>query len=166
MSTVAYGALTARRKLSPQGTTKQSNPPGIGAWADSFTALVPAEVLVLHEYMVPLFADGTKITSREWALFCLLVLLVMSVVFYLAGIWLQGKRIFKVTDVGRLALVWLALVCWMLTQQPSALDAFWVPPNALRYVGVPLFAILLGLGAGILGANGADEASPSNFEAR
>jgi hypothetical protein len=168
MSTVAYGALTARRKLSPAGTTKQLNPPGIGVWADSFTALVPAEVLVLHEYLVPLFAEGTEITSPAWALFTLLVVFGMSVVFYVAGMLLQAKRIFKVTDVGRLFLVWLALVCWMLTQQPSALDAIYVPSNTLRYVGVPIVAILLGLGAGILGANGADEASPdtNNFEAR
>ena len=165
MSTVAYGALTARRKLS-EGDTKKSNPPGIGIWADSFTALVPAEVLVLHEYMVPLFADGTEITSRAWAVICLLILVVMSVVCYLPGLWLQAKRIFKGTDVGRLVLVWLALVCWMLTQQPSALDAIWVPPNELRYIGVPVVAILLGLCAGILGANGAEEAPPRNFQAR
>jgi len=165
VSTVAYGALTARRKLS-DGNTKQLNPPGIGVWADSFTALVPAEVLVLHEYMVPLFADGTEIISRAWALICLLVVFVMSVVFYVSGMWLQATRIFKATDVGRLVLVWLALGCWMLTQQPSALDAFWVPPGGLRYIGVPIIAILLGLGAGILGADGAAKASPSDFEAR
>jgi hypothetical protein len=167
MSTVAYGALTARRKLS-EGDTRKQKPPGIGGWADSFTALVPAEVLVLHEYMVPLFWDGTEIISQAWALICLLVVLVMSVVFYVSGMWLQASKIFKVTDVGRLLLVWLALGCWMLTQQPSALDAFWVPPWQLRYLGVPLIAILLGVFAGILGAEGAEKASPSamGFEAR
>jgi hypothetical protein len=165
MSTVAYGALTARRKLS-EGDTKRGKPPAIGIWADSFTALVPAEVLLLHEYLLLYFADGTEITSVAWARICLGLVFFLSLVFYVAGMWIQAKRIFKLGDVGRLFLVWLALVCWMLTQQPSALDAFWVPPSEVRYIGVPLLAILLGLGAGILGANRADEAPPSNFEAR
>src|SRR5215208_7295868 len=55
MSTMAYGAVTGRRKRSPSGKTKgtatdpkENWPPGLETWVDSFTALVPGEVLVLH----------------------------------------------------------------------------------------------------------------------
>jgi hypothetical protein len=166
MSTVAYGSLTARRKLS-EGDTRRNSPPGIGVWADSFTALVPAEVLVFHEFMLPLFADGTEIISQGWALICLVGVFVLSLLFYGVGILLQAKKaILKGPDVWRIGLVWGALVCWILTQQPSALDAFFDPPMKWVYFGVPFAAIVLGLFAGLRGAYGAEDASNDAFEVR
>jgi hypothetical protein len=62
MSTLAYAALTTRRKEASPGTSSNAaavdadNPkagkPGVGTWVDTAAALVPAEVLAVTAFLI------------------------------------------------------------------------------------------------------------------
>jgi hypothetical protein len=156
MSTVLYGALTERRNTSaPRESTKEKT--GINTYVDALAALVPVEVLALHAAILELTTtseegeggeDATTITepgTLEWVFWALLGL---SVVLYVLGL--------RHRPVGwgwlRLAIPPLALLGWMLVQNPSAFDV--VDPglgSADKAAIAAIGAVLLGALAALLG---------------
>jgi hypothetical protein len=145
MSTMAYGAVTGRRKRSPSGKTKgtatdpkENWPPGLETWVDSFTALVPGEVLVLHGVALYLWTDGTKITNKWWLFGSFFGLVAACVLFYFLG---QGWGARDRYDVGRVGVTVAAFLGWSLAQKPSALDAV-LPVNVGERPRIVLIAVI------------------------
>jgi len=151
MSSMVYGALTGRRKRSPENKTTKEKAPGLGLWVDSFAAVVPAEVLVLHAYVLKACTDGTQITHKGALALSFYALLIACAVFYCLGQWSQGKwriqdsAVWDRWDVPRLFIVELAFFGWMMAQKPSALDAAWpMMPDILKIIGLPFLAVFVG----------------------
>ena len=84
MSTYLYGAMQKKRKQAEKGTSKEEEPPGISTYLDMLAALVPAEMLALHTFLLGLFTKSretsegtiTKITDQPalfWSFWALVV---------------------------------------------------------------------------------------------
>jgi hypothetical protein len=176
MSTLAYGALTRKRKQAPRGKSKGAAddpkndwPPALKPWVDTLTALVPAEALVAHAYVMNGYRDG--ILGASWIQIAFWVLPIVCVVAYFIGerrthgfegtLGLGGLNGW---DVIRGFVVPLgAYYGWMLAQNRSILDLY-CPVSVVcpvtetkRYLVVPLMALILGYIAGWPGADKADK---------
>lgn len=166
MSTVAYGALTRRRKRSPSGTTRgttkeaeQDYPPGLGIWTDTFAALVPGEVLVIHAWILPSYAQGTVITNADGLAKWFWVLLGLCIVFYAVGqIIDSGFRGFDGWDLLGIVATLAAFVAWMMVQTPSALDAVLDLSAPTKHSLVPIVGAVVGTLAALARAYYADQA--------
>lgn len=90
MSSVAFGALTTRRELSPSGTSKSTQPPGLNGYIDILAGLVPAEVLAIHAIVLSIVATSksqgqTQITDSTTARWAFWLLLALSAVLFVLG---------------------------------------------------------------------------------
>lgn len=90
MSSVAFGALTTRRELSPSGTSKSARPPGLNGYIDILAGLVPAEVLAIHAIVLSIAATSnsqgqTHITDATTARWAFWMLLALSAVLFVLG---------------------------------------------------------------------------------
>jgi hypothetical protein len=122
------------------------------SYIDSMAALVPAEVLALHAAITALAIkteNGTTTitdpTTLRWAFYALIIL---SVVFYIAGrrITAQIDKRPDRSDWVRMAIPPLAFIAWMMLQKATAFDA--VAPglgDVPRYTTALLIAAILGL---------------------
>lgn len=168
VSTLAYGALTRKREAASAGTSTTTAPPAVKTYVDALTALVPAEVLALHAFII----DGTTETKKnaagesvttitdpgtlKWVFW---VLLGVTVVFYLGA---HKRRYWDVWDVPRALVPPAAFVLWMILQKTTAFDAVWpdaLPGGARQAIGA-IGAVVLGLIAGRLGVKADQEPPP------
>jgi hypothetical protein len=154
MSTLAYAVLTTKRMMAPPGTSRESSPPGVKSYVDALAALVPAEVLALHNVIL---AVTTKTTKNEngksitviteprtlfWAFFGLLLL---SIVLYVLP-RLRSQEKWEPLDFLRAAIPPLAFVAWTMLQRATAFDAVWPQLADAPRTTIALFAaVLLGL---------------------
>ena len=60
MSTLLYGAMQRKRKDATPGTSKSGQPPGVNTYLDALAALVPAEMLALHTFLLGLFTKTSE----------------------------------------------------------------------------------------------------------
>jgi hypothetical protein len=169
MSSTAYGALSRKRKQSPRGKSKGVDnwPPALKPWVDTITALVPAEALVAHAYVMDGYRDGHL--GMPWIKVAFYVLPIVCIVAYFIGErsnhgfegllgGLDGWDFVRgvVVPVG-------AYFGWMLAQYKSLLALYcpvlFICPvtEAKRYLLVPVIAIILGFIAGWPGATQADQ---------
>lgn len=165
MSTLAYGALTAKRKRADAGKSTTSESPGVSTYVDTMAALVPAEVLAAHALIlakVTTTEEGgeaavTTITDPavlEWVFWALVALS--------AGLYVVAQRAkWQRLDCVRVVVPPAAFVVWTMLQKTTAFDA--VAPalgeNA-RWAIAILGAIVLGGMATVL-AMKADSNPPS-----
>jgi len=153
MSTLAYAALTNRRDASQPGTSTTTSAPGVRAYIDALSALVPAEVLTLHALILPTTTatkiEGgqtrTVITEPQTLKWSFGALILLSVGLYVVPRLRKWDRL----DFVRAAVPPAAFVTWTMLQRSTAFDA--VAPamaSAPRTVVALFAAVLLGLVAG------------------
>jgi hypothetical protein len=168
MSTVAYGALTEARKTTPAGTVNREA--GLGTYIDILAALVPAEVIAAHAFILTLATKTVKdakghsavtitqkgaLTGTFWAL------LVLSVLLFFAGRWLKGggKPFDWRWDILRLLIPPAAFVAWTMIQKNTAFDAISSWHGDQRAIVAVLIAVFLSFLAGALSVQ-ADRQNP------
>jgi hypothetical protein len=160
MSTLAYGALTETRRQAQPGTSSTTTP-GLGTYIDIFAALVPAEVLAAHAFILTLATSTEKdnaghdvvvITERGALRATFWVLLVMSAVLFMVGRWLkQGGQPFDWRwDFVRILVPPTAFFGWTLIQKNTAFDAISSWHGNERAIIAVLGALVLSLVAGLL----------------
>lgn len=168
MSTLAYGAVCRKRAEATQDQSTTTEPPGVKTYVDALAALVPAEVLVLHAFMVELTtstkkAGGVAVTTIDDAATLkatFWVCIALSIVFFVAA----RRGAWKKLDVVRAVIPAAAFVLWTVVQKSTAWDA--VSPDSLSEGGRALIgaagALVLGLLAARLGVQ--LDKSPSQRE--
>jgi hypothetical protein len=163
MSALAYGALTRKREEAAPGTSTKEGQPGLGTYVDALAALVPAEVLAAHAFILTFTTttvtaeDGTKSTSITspdtlkwvwWALF------VVPAILYALG---HFARNWDRWDWLRMLIPSAAFAGWSMGTQTSAFDAVSDWSAATRYAIVVIGALVLGAVAGALGGKASDK---------
>jgi hypothetical protein len=169
MSSTVYGAISRKRDEAAADTSKTAQPPAISTYADTLTALVPAEVLAVYEgVLVSLTIRSEEnqagalemtITNPTLLLIGSLVLVFVSIAFYWAGQQFKGWG--QPINWVRMLMPPIAFIIWMVLQTPSAFDVLW--PNVdqgWRVFGAVIGALLLGLLTAWL-ANWADKEQPN-----
>jgi hypothetical protein len=166
MSTIVYGALERKREEALPNTSSSEEPPGLTAYVDALSALVPAEVLALHAALLPLTTTTVENQAGEvmttitepgalrlvfWGLF------ILCFVFYLAG---HQATNWDRWDNVRMFIPALAFIGWTMAQKSTAFDAVWPDlSDAYRSIIAAFGAVLLGLVAAAL-AQTADQQQP------
>lgn len=169
MSALAYGALTETRKKAQKGTSTTTQP-GLGTFIDVLAALVPAEVLAAHAFILTLATESVTttdgqssvvITEERGLKWTFWILAVMSVALFVAGRWLKPnrKRFDWRWDLCRLAVPPLAFVGWTMIQKNTAFDAVFDWSGNERAIFAVLGAVVLGFAAGLLSVR-ADREDP------
>ena len=172
MSTLAYGALTRKREEAPSGTSTTDAAPGVKTYVDALTALVPAEILALHAFIISNTTTTEKndagesvttITDPQTLKWVFWALLILSVVLYLGA---HQAQYWDFWDLPRALIPPAAFVLWTILQKTSAFDAIW--PDALSDGGRvsigAIGAVALGVIAARLGVT-ADKAAPKPAKA-
>ena len=90
MSTVAFGALTTRREISPSRESTSNQPPGVSSYVDTLAALVPAEVLAIQALILSIVtatsgAGRTTVTDPGTLRVAFWLLVALSAVLYVLG---------------------------------------------------------------------------------
>jgi hypothetical protein len=171
MSTLAYAALTTKRKEAKPGFSASTSPPGVKGYVDALAALVPAEVLTLHgvilSYTTRTQQDqaGNSVTAitdpgpLRWSFFGLIV---VSVVLYSV----PRVRTWDRLDFVRMIIPAAAFVAWTMLQRATAFDAICPQCGNASRTSIALFcAVLLGVLANQL-AYSADRKSPAQKEGK
>ncbi len=84
MSTLLYGAVTAQRRATESGESKNEKAPGLGTYVDTVAALVPAEILAANAALLPIMSSTAEV---------------------------NGEPVTTITDPGTLKVVfWLSIV--------------------------------------------------------
>ncbi len=168
MSTLAYATITARREKAPPGTSMTpgavapgapgaatAGGPGIGAWIDAATALVPAEVLAVHAFLIQQVTSTTQdaaghpvatISSVGNAQVLFWVLLALSAAIYVAAHVKSWDR----WDFVRMLIPAAAFVLWSTLQNGTAFDAVASWSEFTRYLIGVIGVIGLGYLARVL----------------
>ncbi len=152
MSSLAYGALTRKRKEAAGGTSTEENAPGVKTYVDALAALVPAEVIAVHAivigYAVEVEEGSSTISAPEQLAFFFWLLVLLAPVFFLAGL----QQMPKGWDWVRLLIPAVAFFGWTLLQPLTAFDgvAPQFNPDWRWAIGLAI-ALVLGLVAGALG---------------
>jgi hypothetical protein len=124
MSTLAYAQLTNMRDLAAPGTSSTTSP-GVGTYADTLAALVPAEVLSVHALVISatteMMNDGTVITDMPTLRLAFWGFILVSIGFYIVPRWFGGRL--DRLDVIRVLIPPLAFVGWTMLQRTTAFDA-------------------------------------------
>ena len=137
MSSLAYGALTRKRAEAPKGMSTATAPPGVKTYVDALAALVPAEVLALHAFMVEVTTDTKKIGGRSvtaitdpgalkatfWVCIAIAILL-----FAFGRAGTRPDR-WRGLDFARAVVPAVAFVLWCILQKSTAWDA--ISPDTL-----------------------------------
>jgi hypothetical protein len=126
MSTFAYAALTSARERAGLGVPPNAAGSPASEYVDVLAALVPAEVLTLHAFVVSatttVTGTTTTITNVKVLAWMFWVLIALALLFY-AG----GRRFAKKwdrLDRWRMLIPPLAFVCWTMLQRTTAFDGF------------------------------------------
>ena len=90
MSTVAFGALTTRREISPSRKSTSNEPPGLSSYVDTLAALVPAEVLAIHALIISIVTKSgpngqATVTDPGTLRVAFWLLVALSAVLYVLG---------------------------------------------------------------------------------
>jgi hypothetical protein len=161
MSSLVYGAVTRKRDEAPQGASTKTAPPGVKTYVDALAALVPAEVLALHAFMLEATTETNKvrgkavttITDPDTLQATFWVCIGLAVLLFVVGRLVSMKRNWEKSDFARAALPAAAFVLWAILQKSTAWDA--VSPDSLsegmRALIGAAGAIVLGLAAAGLG---------------
>lgn len=174
MSTLAYATLTARRQAAPRGTSMDpkavvagasaAGKPGVGAWIDAATALVPAEVLAVHAFLIQQVSTTSKdaaghpvftIANPGNARLLFWILVVLSSAIYLGA----HVKTFQRWDLVRMLIPPAAFLLWSALQNGTAFDAVASWSQFTRYLVGVIGVIVLGYAAKVL-AYKADEQTP------
>jgi hypothetical protein len=148
-----YSALTTRREEATPGTSDnaeavdpendKAGKPGVTMWIDAAAALVPAEVLAAHAFLITAVSESradpttgdpvTVITNVGNAQILFWALLGVSLVVYVIGhVGSWGNW-----DYVRMFIPPIAFFLWMILQTGTAFDAVADPDEFIRYlVGV------------------------------
>jgi len=151
MSTILYGALTEKRQEAMPGTSDSTSAPGLKNYLDGVAALVPAEVLGAHAFLVSITTETvndphgkavTTITEPGTLVFVFWALIVVAIALYAAG---HGLKNWSGMDYVRMLIPPAAFVLWTMLQRSTAFDAVGsgladAPRTAIAVIG----AILLG----------------------
>jgi hypothetical protein len=170
MSTLVYGAVTRKRDEAPQDESTGTAPPGVKTYVDALAALVPAEVLALHAFIVEISTDTVKVKGKAVttitdpstleAMFY--VGIGLSVLLFAAGRISIAKITWEPLDWVRMLIPAAAFVGWTIVQKSTAWDA--VSPDSLsdgtRALIGAAGAIVLGLLAAGLGTK-LDRSAPT-----
>lgn len=166
MSTLLYGALTEKRQEAVPGTSASTSAPGVKNYLDSMAALVPAEVLGAHAFLISITtrtennARGeavTTIVEPQTLVFVFWGLIVVAIALYIAG---HGLKNWSRLDYVRMLISPVAFVFWTMLQRSTAFDAVGTNvPDAPRTAIAVIGAILLGILATSLSRK-ADEQLP------
>jgi hypothetical protein len=161
VSTLAYAQVEKLREAAPAGTSTTTAAPKTRTWLDVVVALVPAEVLAVHAFVISEFtktsettdADGEAVTQTvienesalQWAFW---LLIFAAVALYL----IQKKGTLGLIDVVKAAIPAFAFVLWTMLQQNTAFDAVVSDiDEGVRTVVAVVGAVLLGALAQRLG---------------
>ena len=151
MSTILYGTLTEKRQEAMPGTSNSTSAPGLKNYLDGVAALVPAEVLGAHAFLISLTTETmnntqgeavTTITEPGTLVFVFWALIVVAIALYAAG---HGLKNWARLDYVRMLIPPTAFVLWTMLQRSTAFDAVGsgltdAPRTAIAVIG----AILLG----------------------
>ncbi len=169
MSSMLYGAISAKREAAPAGQSTDTSAPGVGTYIDALAALVPAEVLGLHAIILSFCTKtnngATEITESSTLKWAFWVLLVLATLLFAAGRW-QAKAPGVKSPVLLMTLVQAvipaaAFVAWTMLLKVSAFDAVasGLATGARDTIAV-VAAVVLGVIAGLLGYK-LNQASPN-----
>jgi len=124
MSTLAYQALTKRRDEAQPGTSDDTKP-GVGKYVDALAALVPAEVLAAHAFVLTITTKSdasenatTTVTDPGSLRVGFWLLLVASACLYI----FPKIRQLEPWDAVRVFIPPFAFAMWTVIQTPSAFD--------------------------------------------
>jgi hypothetical protein len=167
MSSLLYGAISAKREAADANTSTTTSP-GVSTYVDALAALVPAEVLGLHAIVISFCtktsetakgAGGTPVTeiteptTLKWAFWALLVL---ATILFIAGRWTAKTSGVKSPNIPLTLVQGLipaaAFVGWTMLQKTSAFTA--VDPGlatGARETIAVISAVVLGVLAAALG---------------
>ena len=156
MSSLAYGAVTRKRAEAPAGASTKTAPPGVKTYADALAAIVPAEVLGLHAFIVELATetkkvDGkavTTITDPGTLQVTFVVCIILSIVLFVAGRLTANKGKWEKWDYVRALIPAVAFVLWAILQKSTAWDA--VSPDFLTEGMRALIGAAGAVGLGII----------------
>jgi hypothetical protein len=161
MSALVYGAVTRKRDEAAAGDSTKTAPPGVKTYVDALAALVPAEVLVLHAFMVEVTTetkkvDGeavTTITDPDALAATFWVCIFLAILLFFFGRMAINNRHLEKSDVLRGLIPAAAFVLWAILQKSTAWDA--VSPDSLSEGSRALIgaagALVLGGFAALLG---------------
>lgn len=128
MATLAYAIRTEQREDSPSGTSESTGKPGSSTWIDAMAALVPAEVLAAHAFILTLTTkttdtpgdeDVTTITDPGLLKGVFWALLALAAALYV----IKKIKSFHGWDYARAVLPAAAFVLWSMLTPSSAFDA-------------------------------------------
>lgn len=172
MSTIAYARLTNIRDDADPKRKPEETKPGVGSYVDTVAALVPAEVLTLHAFLLSFTtetktdADGmvaTVITEPGTLGNSFWALIVLSIILYLLA---RGKAHVNKFDWIRLAVPPLAFIAWTMLQKATAFDAAFPQMPAAPRTAVAVFgAVLLGAIAAWLSRTASQSKPPAQATA-
>jgi hypothetical protein len=169
MSTFAYGALTRKREESAPGTSTTGDAqgkPGIGTYADTLAALVPAEVLAAHAFVLTFTTktmkgiggkETTTVTDMGTLKWVWYALVAVTVLLYVLG---HGKR-WDRWDLLRVLIPPAAFAGWTMAQQVSAFTAVASWSTNTRYALVAVGTVALAAAAATLGMKADAKPAPS-----
>jgi hypothetical protein len=163
MSSFVYGAVTRKRVQAESGASTGAQAPGVKTYLDTLAALVPAEVLAFHAFMVEESTDTKKVGGKAITTITdagalkatFFVCIGLSIALFLFGRLGSSdpNKGWKPSDYLRLAIPPLAFVLWTIVQKSTAWDA--VAPDKLSEAYRALIggagAVVLGGAAALLG---------------
>lgn len=169
MSAFLYGDVTKKRLAADSEQSTNQEPPGVGTYLDTFTALVPAEVLAAQAVITGLVVeettkDGTAATMIAYPTvvkLSFIALLVVSSALYLLGL---GQRP-RGWDFVRMLIPPIAFAGWTALQPHTFFDVVYpdfagVPAN----VSAVVVALVLAVVANRLGTVADQSTPPSGQE--
>lgn len=156
MSTIAYANLTNKREVAQPDKSTAQEPPGMRTYIDAFAALVPAEVLTLHGFIISYTTkisqdvtpkDGTKVVTTisdpGTLSFAFWGLIALSMAFYVGPRLLA--RMWDKLDWIRALIPPLAFTGWTMLQRTTAFDAaFPIVSGSQRTVSALFLGVILG----------------------
>jgi hypothetical protein len=169
MSSMLYGAISAKREAAPAGQSTNASAPGVGTYIDALAALVPAEVLALHAIILSFCTKtnngATEISEPSTLKWAFWVLLVLATLLFIAGRWQAKAPGVKspalLTTLIQAVIPAAAFVAWTMLLKVSAFDAVasGLAVGARDTIAV-IAAVVLGVIAALLGYK-LDKAAPN-----
>lgn len=130
MSSLAYGTLTRKREEATPRSSSSSESPGFFPYVDAFSALVPAEVIIALQTLLPYVSESTEsissmtltITDASALKFGVVCLAAVSSLLYVVGRLRGGPR-FNRYDIPRAAIPPAAFCGWLLLEHPEVISS-------------------------------------------
>lgn len=172
MSTIAYAVMTDRRLRASVGRSEKADeePPGMPSIIDGLTALVPAEVLIVHTFLASQYVesgpDGMSAVITDPLNFgrAFYVLAIAAPVLFLATRFASargGGAPFDPWDIGRALIPLIAFCSWAMLLEASSFDAQYpaFDDGLQLLLAVTGYLVVVGLGT-VLGRQ-ADRTPPA-----